>query len=146
LAIIDGDGDIAAKRKAIGDLLKQDVKTAATLGGEKTAETSAETPAAETATASAQESVDALQTKIAKLEAREHARELLESAGLRQSPEWIEAVSLLENDDKRAKFIASLPRQPARARSGAPLSESRSDKLPEIKDGKSLAAFLLEGR
>lgn len=130
MQIIDGTGDIASKKKALGELLKQSEKASAALGGDKAAAASAEaTPAADATSAAAPtaESFNALKAKVAKLEGEKAARELLESAGLKPRPEWVETVALLESDEKRLAFMGTLPRVGPHARSGMPLRESAGD-------------------
>lgn len=131
MQIIDGTGDVASKKKSIGELLKQSEKAGAALGGDKSAAVPAE---GEPASEPAAPTVESLNAEIKHLEAEKAARELLESAGLKPRPEWVETVALLESDEKRKAFIATLPRVGPHARSGQPLRESADTTAPKTAE------------
>jgi len=144
LAVLDGEGDVAAMAGKIKDLLKAQEQAMSKLEGKPDKPADGEKPAEEKAAAESAKAVAPSAELIKLIES--NCRLQLQVAGLAEPPAvLIEAMCKLDSDEKRAAFAAAQkPAVVTKPRSSSPLFESgNSGALPkEIPtDGKAFAAL-----
>jgi hypothetical protein len=137
--IYNGEGDPAAKAKAIGALAKTLLKIKDDLDA---ATSKVQEKAAAEAGNGAAPTMESLQSEVKALKAEKEVRDLLESAKVTATPIQLKAVLALESKEDRVALIESY--KPAakdeRPKSAAPLFESR-DKTKAEKP-KNLEEFV----
>lgn len=146
---LSGKLDLAAAKSKFGDLVKTYLKLAGKSEPAEAPDESSEEPPMESAKVKIDPTLAKLQEQVATLtrerdEARnrEHARQLLESAGREVNDVRIKSLVALGNDADRNALVESWPKQSMRpdalrpARS-APLQESSNH---SVTDAKSFAA------